>query len=297
MEDEEIRERSFCSKLQKNLAAAQGTRKNEMDVLRTAFWFATLKDRLRVKTAYKVEKELNLRASSDDSERIPENKWPKYEVGLRLPQKSLVARVEARLPGTQVIFNHVLWQVLQTRLPVAEHADDWLHQLSPEVLRYVFKSKGFSYSRVLASTRVLRSLERNAGIDSLTYLTILLREMSEEGGNPLSIELGRSIYRMLLVLSVTECFGNFAEIFFDIYRQKIFPLATFKGKQLSFEHINFSATVSAFSTFIPVMPEANQPNFDTPARVRMLYDILNGRRGIEIKMILDPKIINTPSLD
>lgn len=276
------------------MAAAQGTRKNEMDVLRTAFWFATLKDRLQATTAYKVEKELNLRTSTDDGNRIPENKWPKYEVGRRMPQKSLVARVEAILPGTQVTLNHVLWQVLQTRLPVAEHADDWLHKLSPEVLRYVFKSQGFSYSRVPASIRVLRSIERSTGIDSLAYLTILLREMSEEGGSPLSIELGRFIYRMLLALSVTDCFGYFGDIFFDIYRQRIFPLATFKGERLSFEHINFSATVSAFSTIIPGMPEAKQPTFDTSARVRLLYDILNGRRGIKIKMILDPKIVSAP---
>lgn len=296
MQDDGIHSEDFCSKLQKNMADKKSKRTNEVDALRTAFWFATIKERLQVPTSYQVEKCLDPNAFNKHSKWWSHgSKWKKYEVGQHVPRSSLVTQVDKALPGTKAILNHVLWQVLQTKQSVSECADDWLHKLSPHIQQCVFKNQDYGYSRIPTSKRLLLSLEKRVGIDALACLTILLCEMSEDGENPLAIEVGKFIYRMLLVLAISDCFGDFGEIFFDVYKQKVFPLAKFNDQRLVFDDIDFMEVVTALTTIVFDMPEVKQTNYQKSELVSLIYKILNGRRGIRIKFLLDPKTIDVNS--
>ncbi len=100
------------------MAAASGKRKDAIDVLRAAFWYAEVKARLRAVTAYEIEKLLEGKASfgkNADGDRFHRNKWPKYEVGQYVPSNSLATHTDKLIPGSKAILNHVLWKVLKMR--------------------------------------------------------------------------------------------------------------------------------------------------------------------------------------
>lgn len=141
------------------------------------------------------------------------------------------------------------------------------------------------------SGRLLLSLEKRAGIDALACLTILLRESSERAENLLSIDIARTIYRMLLVLGHTARFADFIGMIFGIYRDRIFPLAESKGRRLELENVDFTGTVRLLSVLVRrIDPEAS----DEKTLIRTTYKILDGRHGVKLMLALNPPISAKP---
>jgi len=275
------------------MAAAHGRRKNEIDVLRTAFWYAEIRSRLQAATAYEIETRLEPEAFGKNAygDPIHRNKWSKYEVGQYAPSNSLATRVDRLLPGSKSTLNHVLWQVLQMKYAITANADDWLRKLDPAIQQCVFKFQNYAVLRVPTSGRLLLSLEKRAGIDALACLTILLRESSERAENLRSIDIAQAIYRMLLVLGHTARFADFIGVIFNIYRDRIFPLAESKGERLELQNVDFAGIVQLLSALVRrIEPDLN----DETTLIRTTYKILDGRYGFELKFALDPPISAKP---
>lgn len=275
------------------MEAARGKRKDEIDVLRTAFWYAEIKARLHGAIPAEIEHHLEPGAFFEVAKGYwaHKNKWPKYRVGLHVPRNSLATRADELLPGSKAILNHVLWQVLKMKYPVTAHADDWLRKLDPVIQQRVLKFQNYAVLRVPTSGRLLLSLEKRAGIDALACLTILLRESSERADNFLSIDIARAIYRMLLVLGHTARFADFIGVIFNLYRDSIFPLAESKGMHFEFQNVDFTGTVLLlFALVRRIDPDVN----DEKTLIRTAYKILDGRYGFELKFALDPPISAKP---
>jgi len=274
--------------------AAQGRRKDEVDVLRTAFWFAEIKARLNASTAYEIERLLEPEAfgKNKDGDHIHRNKWSKYEVGQHVPCDSLVTRVDAKLPGSKRVLNHVLWEVLRAKHSIKELADDLLRQLTPEIQVCVFRIQRYrtsdSHHRISSSRRQLTLLERRSGIDALACLTILLRESSEQGENPHSIDIGKSIYRMLLVLCSTGQFGDFTQEIFDIYRDKIFSLPRHKGIIFRLKDSDFIDAVKLLTIIVLQVEDKKKFGTDGHGLNKVMYKFLDGDYGFDVKFALDP---------
>ncbi len=292
MIDNQIPLSDFCTALQKNMEAARGKRKDEIDVLRTAFWYAKIAARLHGAIPAEIEDYLEPDAFFEVAKGYwaHKNKWSKYRVGLHVPRNLLATRADELLPGSKAILNHVLWLVLKMKYPAKAHADDWLKKLDPAIQQHVFKSQDYGVLRVPISRRLLRSLERKAGLDALACLTILLCESSEQGESPLSIDIGQAIYRMLLVLGNTDRFADFIEIIFDVYRDRIFPLAKYKKERFELERANFSWSLQLLATVILRLEASNTHNADEPKFIGTMYKVLYGRYGFDLKFALDPQI-------
>lgn len=278
------------------MVAAQGGRRDEIDVLRTAFWFAEVKTRLSASTAYEIEKLLEPEAfgKNKDGDHIHRNKWPKYEVGQHVPSASLVTRVDVTLPGTKRVLNHVLWESLQAKYSIKELADKWLWQLGPEIQGCIFQIQSYgtsgSYHRISPSRRQLTLLERRSGIDALACLTILLRESCEQGKNSHAIDIGKSIYRMLLVLCNTSRFGDFALELFEIYRNKIFSLPWHKGIIFRLTDSDFIEAVKLLKIIVLQVKDNSKDGSDGHGLIKVMYKLLDGDYGFDVKFALDPPI-------
>lgn len=277
------------------MEAARGGRKDEIDVLRTAFWYAEIKARLHGAIPAEIENHVEPDAFFEVAKgyRAHKNKWPKYRVGLHVPRNSLATRADELLPGSKATLNHVLWQVLKMKYPVTVHADDWLRKLDPTIQQCIFKSQGYAVLRVPTSRRVVISLERRAGLDALACLTILLCESAEKDEDSQSIDIGRAIYRMLLVLGNTDRFADFIEAIFDIYRDRIFPLARIKGERFELQDTNVIMPIRLLAAMVRIvlrMEAGSESSVDEALRIRAMYEIFNCRHGLEAKLLLDPPI-------
>lgn len=296
MKDKYLHEQHFRNTLQKNMAGAKSSRKDEIDVLRTAFWFAEVKTRINASSFYAIEKFLEPEAfwKNEENRHIHMNKWPKYEVGQHVPSNSLTTRVNAKLPGTKRILNHVLWKTLQAKYWTKECADDWLIQLGPDIQGVMFQTHRYgtseSFQRIHSSRNQLIQIERRSGFDALACLTILLRESCEQGENPFSIEIGKSIFRMLLVLCRTNLFGNFAQEIFDVYRNKIFSLPRCNGQIFRLETFNFLEAVGLLNILVLQINDRSKSDQNGNGLVEVMYKLLDGDYGFDAKFALDPPI-------
>lgn len=280
------------------MVAARGGRKDEIDVLRTAFWFAEIKMRLGAPSAYKVERRLENDAfgKNKDGDIFHRNKWPKYEVGQHVPNDALVTEVDLTLPGTKRLLNHTLWKALKTKNGVNENIEDWLRQLAPDIQKIVFNtdrhSPGNSYRRASISGRQLNMLERRAGIDALACLTILLRESCNQGEQAIALDLGASLYRVLLILCTTAPAGDFALELLDTYREQIFSLVRYEGRKFYLEDCDFLDSVSLLNMLLRALEDNDLIGVGWDESVQAVCKLLNGGygQGFNVKFAVAPLI-------
>lgn len=297
MNDYLLTEDNFRMGLRKAIeAAAQSGRKDVTDVLRTALWFADVSSRLNATTVYEVEHTLEPEAfgKNGDGDYFHRNKWTKYKVGKHTPNDSLVARVDTRLPGTERILNHVLWEVLQTQQEIDGHTSDWLRQLVPDIQQIIFKTHSYgtgnSHQRLIPNRRMLIMLERRAGIDSLACLTILLRESCVQGESAHTFDIGRSLYRVLLILGTTIPIGKIYLELLDVYRARIYSMARHKGLRFRFEDFDFMEATHLLRELLLALEDNNRSGVRWGDSVRAMCKLLDGGYGFDVKFALDPPI-------
>ena len=147
----------------------KGKRRGIIDAFKTVFWFYELKNRNGAKSIYELEKLLEPESFKVDKygSRYRHNRWNGYSVGKHTPNQSLILKIDKTNPGTQTIFNHVLWDVLRLELSAATNAADWFARIEPEVQILLFsRSKTFRIHRKLTS-QTFEAIERRAGLSSL----------------------------------------------------------------------------------------------------------------------------------
>lgn len=296
MEENTFNKHDFRNILRKNMAEATSSRRDEIDVLRTAIWFAEIKSRLNASSAYEVERilEPNAFGKNKDGDSIHRNKWSKYEVGKHVPSNVLVTQVDAKLPGTKRLLNHVLWAALQAKLDLNENTDSLLRQLAPDVQKIIFHAdrhipEGSSH-RVRLSLRQLKMLERRAGIDALACLTIYTREASDHGMPDQILDLGTSLYRVLLILNTIVPIRDFALDILGIYRKRIFSQIRYGGLKLHVEDADFLDAVRLLNTLLLSLEDNYKIGIGWNDSIRAMYQLLNGGYGFHIQFALAPLI-------
>lgn len=296
MEANQSRWQYFHQRLRKNMDAACGGRKDAIDVLRTAFWFAEIKVRLGVPSAYMVERRLEIDAfgKNKDGDIFHRNKWPKYEVGQHVPSDALVTMVEGKLPGTKRLLNHALWKALQRNFDVSKSYDDWLRQLAPDIQKIVFqedsRNPGNGSRRNSLSRRQLRMLERRAGIDVLACLTIFAREAVSQGTQAKIFDLGTSLYRVLLILCTTIPIGDFALELFDTYRERVLSLIRHEGLEFQLDDSEFVSAIGLLRSRLLALEDNDHIGVWPKDSIQAMSKILDGGYGFDIKFALAPLI-------
>lgn len=286
----------FHHTLQKNMDAARGGRRDEIDVLRTAFWFAEIKMRLRAPSAYKVERCLEDGAfgKNKDGDIFHKNKWSKYEVGQHVPCDALVTMVEGKQPGTKRLLNHVLWKSLRRSFDAINSPDDWLRQLAPDIQKIIFledsRNPGNGSRKISLSKQQLRMLERRAGIDALACLTILAREAVSKGMQDTALNLGISVYRILLIQCTTTPIGDFALELFDLYRERVFSTMQNEGLEFQLDNSEFISAIGLLSSLLLVLEDNDRIGVRPNDSIQAMSKLLDGKYGFDIQFALAPLI-------
>ncbi len=117
----------------------------------------------------------------------------------------------------------------QLEQPLGEVGDRLLRQLRPSIQSAIYEARKLDkgrYVRRRAPTQPLPRLGGQAGLHALAATVVLLREAHETGSRPRAFEIGRALYRMLLMAAVATNLGYIKLELFDFFIKWIFPIAT-----------------------------------------------------------------------
>jgi hypothetical protein len=279
--------------LGENLLAAKGPKKSPIDVFRAAFWYTNIVMRLHSPSAYDVEMIVERTAfnKSKSGDSYHTNKWSKYETGSHVPHFLQVDRAERILPGTEWILNHVLWDTLKLSKPIEKNANKWLKRLDPAIQSLVFKKErrgvGNNYARADVNIRLLSQLERRAGMDALACLTILLREAHEQGATHNTLDIGNSIYRVLLIFCSISPSRGLENVLFQIYCTTIFPMACHKDIGFKFEEFDFDDAVKRLRCLLSFKGFPIKTKSYIEDKIYYADMLLKGEYGYDIKFALE----------
>lgn len=123
-------------------------RDDEVDSVRTIFWFHCLGDRLGKHEARAVQRAVAPNTIGVDShgDPIKNGKFLAYKRGARTPSDRLVEQIEQQVPRSARSLNHPLWQVLRTSKSIKTSACQWVRQLDPEIQRFALSNGEVSMS-------------------------------------------------------------------------------------------------------------------------------------------------------
>ena len=284
----ETQNQRFHGSLRKNMVEATGPKRTEIDVIRTAIWYAQVKQKLSANTAYEIERKLEPNAFGFNKyhDEYHTNKWSKYQVGERTPNKALIASVDCQLSGTQYLIDHVLWKCLKVDINSAFDVDSWIKELRPNIQQVIFED---SFPNIIGGVRrikfsevQLKMLERKAGIEALACLMILFHETYSEGNHERALDIGISIYKVLLIVNNTLPFKHFTIELFYIFNKRVFSQINSNGLGFRFDEFSFVDAVELLNKLLLVIEDNGQS-------VNSLYTMINlmdGKYGFDIMSML-----------
>ncbi|MDO9149743.1 MAG: hypothetical protein Q7U33_00015 [Methylotenera sp.] len=284
----ETQNQRFHGSLRKNMVEATGPKRTEIDVIRTAIWYAQVKQKLSANTAYEIERKLEPNAFGFNKyhDEYHTNKWSKYQVGERTPNKALIASVDCQLSGTQYLIDHVLWKCLKVDINGAFDVDSWIKELRPNIQQVIFED---SFPNVVGGVRrikfsevQLKMLERKAGIEALACLMILFHESYSEGNYERALDIGISLYRVLLIACNTLPFKHFTTELFYIFDKKVFSQIDANGLGFRFDEFNFVEAVELLNTLLLVIEDSNQ----SVSSLDTMIKLIDGGHGFDIMCVL-----------
>jgi hypothetical protein len=292
IKNKQTKSQCFHESLRKHMSEATGPKRTEVDVIRTAIWFASIKQRLSASTAYEIERRLEPDGFgySDNNDPYHKNKWSKYQTGQRTPSKDLITRVDSQLPGTQCLIDHVLWKCLKIDFKNSLIAGSWFKELSPNIQQIIFEDNSSNIvgnaSRIKFSEVQLKMLERRAGIESLACLIILFHESYSAGSHERALEIGISIYKVLLILSNTLPFKHFTIELFYIFNVRVFSKINANGLGFRFDEFNFVDAVELLNTLLLILEDNGQ----STNSVHTMIHLIDGKYGFDIMSALNAPI-------
>nr|QLG05474.1 hypothetical protein [Pseudomonas aeruginosa] len=213
-------------------------RDDEVDSVRTIFWFHCLGDRLGKHEARAVQRAVAPNTIGVDShgDPIKNGKFLAYKRGARTPSDRLVEQIEQQVPRSARSLNHPLWQVLRTSKSIKTSACQWVRQLDPEIQRFALSNGEVSMSW---GRHTLEPLERRASLDSLAALTIMMRLHHEQGNQLATWDCAQAVFRVLLILGPMFEEHAIAEQIFKIYVSRVFSLVVLPGRRIALEDYDY----------------------------------------------------------
>lgn len=287
----------------KSQLAVPGKRRDVMDVIRTAYWYYGVLSRSGRTSAYGMEKLFEPPESfrkSDAGQQQHRNKWQRYARGAHTPGTELVKRVDNQFPGSATELNHVLWETLRPQAILPAEGDSLLRRLGPDVQMMIFdfdrSGVGASYWRRKANGRLLGRLERRASIDSLACLTVLFREAAALRERSFAFEIANRIYRVLLMLGIELAERRVARELFNVYVERVFPLAGWQNRRFCFSEFNYLPAALRLNALVYETKETKGKSLSWQERVPMMVKLLEGDFGFDVKFALMPTLVFDPTV-
>lgn len=269
------------------------SRRNDVDVVRAIFWF----EHLRIKTGSygpaAVERAIEPAAARKAKKGLyHRNAWYAYAKGLRTPQLSRRLRAAATAPGSLMNFNHILWKSLRTDLPLGRRVNRLLRATGPRTEALLFKKvpDGGTSRRGAVTSRILRRIESHPNQDALAALTILLREAAEKQNFELAQEIVERLLRVLLVYSINPYAMYAAPLLYQLFLQRIFPLAGGQGARFDFEGYDFREASRRLLDHLLWAEDTGQVNLRSGEEARYLLRRLREGSGLVLQWRLLPPL-------
>jgi len=147
-------------------------------VLRAHTWYSAVQLRSRGASDYALEKRFSEAPRSDGQPWISTGNWRAYRRG-RVPERSLVDRVELDFPGTRVWLDLLFWESIRLPAPDFERIYSLLAHVRADIADLLFVRAGFDKARLERRPRTVETfqeLDRKSDIESLTACIGLIRE-------------------------------------------------------------------------------------------------------------------------
>lgn len=266
-------------------------KRDVVDILRVRYWFEGIRGRLGAKSSYALEKRLEpeaFRRRFKNGKPSYPGKWIGYEVGARTPQTKLVNRVNDELPGSRRELCHPLWDLLRSN-PARRHLkEDYLRLLTPDVQALLYSNSQTVWARVPVTRGLVMKLERNASLDALAALVWLLHEdLSQE--KPMHAEqLKRTIYNVLLMRGVWWQERQLAGLFLEIFSVRVLSLDSPLHQCFRMSTSELFEASTVLNLMVHHTPECGRHPLNWPRRVRIMRELLGGKKGYGVTCALAP---------
>lgn len=263
-------------------------RDDEIDSIRTIFWFRGLGERLGTHEPREIQRAIAPSTLGMDSagDPIRNNKFLSYMRGEHVPLNRLVQQAELVVPRSAWTLNHPLWRVLRMSVPTKQLALKWVRELDPDIQRIVLSHGALLTS---ANRHMLGSLERRPSMDSLAALTILMRLNHEQGETVAAWDYANSIFRVLLMLGpMFEQYSVTSRIF-QIYVARVFSQVEFAGQRMVLDGYDYSTR----SLLLDMLADEVRNQYDSQRERRLpsfyALQILDGKCQLRLRgMFLIP---------
>lgn len=226
-------------------------------------------------TAYQVEQAMEQRLFGERGR--TKNKWSKYEKGEHVPKPELVALVERVFPGSARVLNHPLWESLRVKRKRSISPDGLLLQLAPAIQDVIFDRKSAVLQRQKPSYGRLERLRKNASLDSLTGLVLLLQGQSQVERDEVCLRIGQSIYTVLLMLVVADMLNECDKELFHLFQVRVFPLADFDGRGIHASERSFFERVELLKNTFALNGNETGKDLSAKEQILLLHKMSSGR--------------------
>ncbi len=259
-------------------------RDNEVDSVRTIFWFRCLGDRLGTHQAREIQRAVapNTVGIGSQGDPIKNGKFLTYKRGERVPSDRLVEQIEQQVPRSAWSLNHPLWQVLRTSSSIKNLACQWVRQLDPEIQRFALSNGNVSMS---SGRHTLEPLERRASLDSLTALTIMLRLHHEQGNLLAAWDCARAVLRVLLILGPIFEDHAIAEQIFKIYVSRVFSLVVLPCQRIALENYDYLTRSRLLSLLADEVRAQSEPQAARRLPTFYALQVLGGKRQQRARLL------------
>jgi hypothetical protein len=266
-----------------------------VNVLRVGTWFEALRWQAGEPSAYGVGKRVQPHTYRPrDGGKWPQhnNLWAKYARGLHLPGPDTVAAAERVAPGSSGILHTAAWEAFDVSAPIRGGGDALLRKLRFGVQRAVYIPRPLALGKVVrrsGSQLSLRMLEDQADLDSLAALVVLLREAHEAGDGDRALEIGKSLHKSLLIVTITSHFAALWAELFEFLKRLIFPMASDGNVAFDLDRDEFGAQRKYLNRVFLQMEDAGRFQYVSHS-TRDLRKIVSGDYGLDLLFGLSPRL-------
>lgn len=262
-----------------------------IDVLRVGLWFEDIRARMDCTTAYSLG--LLVQPHTYKKGLHHNNLWAKYAGGKHLPSADTRCACEQRIPGSDELLTSPAWISLDVTRPLEKYGDTLLRCLRPAIQSVVFDkrelAKGYYVRRDLI-TLSLRGLEKQADLQSLAAMVVLLRDADARGDRAKAFIIGQSLYRTLLMAAVGSPLEFISQELFEYFIRIIFPMATEKEFMMDLDRDMLCKQAKWLVRTVKQMHASGRPEFTLNGNTRQLRRLLQLDFGFDLLFGLGPRL-------
>lgn len=206
------------------------------------------------------------------------------------PSTALVKTIERRFPGSLAVLDHPVWRLLRLDRSLQIAIPNLLSQLPPHVFTVVRSGNTTAQSDIVLTsdwnTRRLRKLERQAGLDTLACLIMLLRKTQESGDSRQAHMFGRALCKMLLLMGRWLYAHGIAQPMVSYVENVLLPMAAQEGCRHGFgEQGYFGAATQLIRAANMIEANANKL-LTSVQKADLMLDLLDDKFTLDLSVLV-----------